>query len=347
MKKYYTIPFFIPHRACPFKCIFCDQKKIIGSPANSAEIYDIALKIPETVEKYLSTMRHGTKTHIEIGFFGGTFTGLNEESQKILLTPAYQFVQSKKIFGIRLSTRPDFIDQNKLKLLKNFGITTIELGIQSMSDSVLRASKRGYTAKDAENASKLIITEGFNLGHQIMLGLPESSFEDEYNTVMSAVKLKALEVRIYPLIVIEGTEIALLWKEKKYLPLTMEEAVSRSTRLLDYLYSNNIKVIRCGLHPSETLLKKENILAGPFHPSFRQKAESKLFGDMLKKISLNENIISVHYNPNDEQSFYGFQKYNHDTINQIKKKNIQILKDRAIPVKRLGYKTQSEIIITA
>ncbi len=302
MKRNYVIPFFIPHEGCPHKCIFCDQRKISGH--QSVRPDDIA----RTVDEYLTTIP-ASRVNVEIGFFGGTFTGLPFEVQEEFLRVAYPFVEKGMISGIRLSTRPDFIDEERLDLLKRYGVRCVELGVQSMSDNVLAAAKRGYVSGDVEKASAVILKEGFLLGHQMMVGLPFSRSEDEYYTAIRARQLGASQVRIYPVVVVEGTELASWWKEKKYVPLSETEAVRRCMNLMIYFGMSGIKVIRCGLHPSEGLLG-EDFLAGPFHPAFRQKVESRIFGLMLSKLRAMDDILEIVLNPEDEAIFFGFQKEN-------------------------------------
>ena len=309
MKKNYVIPFFIPHEGCPYQCIFCDQRKISGHQGVLPD--DVA----QTVEEYLSTMP-ASRANIEIGFFGGTFTGLSLKKQEEFLQVVCPFIEKGLISGIRLSTRPDFIDKKKLDLLKRFRVGCIELGVQSMSDDVLTAAKRGYVSKDVENASAEILKEGFLLGHQIMVGLPFSRPEDEYYTAVRAYELGASQVRIYPVLVVEGTELASWWKAKRYMPLSEDEAIRRCVNLMIYFEMKGIKVIRCGLHPSEELLG-DACLAGPFHPAFRQKVESRIFGLMFKMLSSTKEIQEIAFNPEDEAVFFGFKKENYPFLGDI------------------------------
>ena len=269
MKTHYTIPFFIPHHGCPHQCVFCNQKRITGFDDVNPE------HIIKKVEKYLSTIPE-TAERIEVGFFGGSFTGLPLNEQENYLKCVQSFWNEKRIHGIRLSTRPDFINEERLDFLKRYNVSRIELGVQSMSDKVLQVSKRGHTAKDVEIASQLIIENEFMLGHQMMIGLPESTWEDEFYTARRIKELGASEVRIYPVLVIKNTELADMYSSGNYMPLDEDTALLRSAKLIEYFKSNNIKVIRCGLHPSEELLNGSGFLAGPFHPSFRQKAEARI-----------------------------------------------------------------------
>ncbi|MFH1878988.1 MAG: radical SAM protein [Candidatus Omnitrophota bacterium] len=321
MIKHYTIPFFILHKGCPCQCVFCNQKKITGQEIPSPR------DIPEKIERYLATMPRG-EAEVEAGFFGGTFTGLPRDTQEALLKPVEPYIKKGLISGIRLSTRPDLIDHDVLAFLREKGVSCIELGVQSMSDRVLNASKRGHSALDTENASRMIVRHGFRLCHQIMCALPLSTFEDECFTAVEAARLGASQARIYPVLVIRGTELEALYKRKEYTPLTEEEAVERCAMLLVYFGSMGISVIRCGLHPSEGLINGNDLVAGPFHPAFRMKAESRVFGMMLRYARENPpgTIEEIAYNPSDEAAFYGFGKANAPEIKKIFGKNTPLVK---------------------
>lgn len=326
MKTHYTIPFFITHKGCTHKCVFCDQGSITGAkPVKPSEV-------TEKITRYLETIPEGAQ--VEVGFFGGSFTGVERSYQKDLLDPVRPFLDSHRVKGIRLSTRPDMIDKGILDFLKGRGVTCIELGVQSMSEKVLKLSKRGHAAEDVVKASKLIVEEGLELGHQIMLGLPGSTLDDEMETARMAKELGATQVRIYPVIVLDGTELAKLWSLKKYKPLTEEEAAKRAALLLRYFRSNHISVIRCGLHPSEELMEGRKVLAGPFHPAFRQKAESLMFEWMLQRLFENRpsDILKVTFNPDDEGAVYGFLGSNAEIIKKISGKKASLFqKDPKVP----------------
>ncbi|MGB2601127.1 MAG: radical SAM protein [Candidatus Omnitrophota bacterium] len=268
MKTHYTIPFFIPLKGCPNRCIFCDQNRITGESMPSPE------EVSPKIEKYLSTMPQ-SDVRIEVGFFGGSFTGLLLDLQKEFLSPVMPFVEEGRIYGIRLSTRPDLINEDIVTFLKDNGVTCIELGVQSMCEEVLSASKRGHTSEDTERASRLILEAGITLGHQMMVALPGSGPEEELYTARRIKELGASQVRIYPVLVVKGTELAQMWQRGEYVPLEEDEAVNRAAALISYFETNGIKVIRCGLHPSEGLLSGEEYLAGPFHPAFGQKARER------------------------------------------------------------------------
>lgn len=311
MKKHYTIPFFVTHKGCTHKCVFCDQKSITGQASVKPA------EIKGKMEKYIETIpEHAV---IEVGFFGGSFTGIPKDEQKKLLEPVLPFIENGSVEGIRISTRPDLINSDILRFLGDLGVTCIELGVQSMSDKVLKRSKRGHTAEDVVKASRLIMESHFRLGHQMMLGLPESTFRDEFHTAKMAKELGATQVRIYPVLVIKNTELAKWWRDKKYSPLTEDEAVERSARLISYFNSNGMTVLRCGLHPSEELSGGASLLAGPFHTSFRQKAESRIFAWMLERLLEDraKKIAKISFNPDDEGAFHGFGGSNSSILEKV------------------------------
>ena len=217
MKKQYIIPIFVPHLGCPNECIFCNQRKISGQLKNVTE-----QEVRDTIETYLDMFKE-KKTYKEVAFFGGSFTGIDIALQDTLLGVAYEYVKKKQIDGIRISTRPDYINRETLKRLKKFKVKTIELGVQSTNDYILKRSKRGHTYQDVKRASRLIRFYGFTLGHQMMVGLPESTRLDELNTAKDLAKLKPKIVRIYPVLVIKDTELEVEYKRGEYVPLELKE----------------------------------------------------------------------------------------------------------------------------
>jgi radical SAM superfamily enzyme len=266
--KHFTIPIFVPELACPNRCVFCNQHSISGchKQPEPEEVREIILMHLETVPEKGS--------HIEIGFFGGSFTGIESYLQAQYLAIADEFLKAGRIHGIRLSTRPDYINAESLDLLKKYGVTTIELGAQSLDDEVLQLSGRGHTVADVEKASEMIRSAGFNFGLQMMTGLPGDTPEKSLLTARRIVELGATCTRIYPTLVIRGTELEQLWRNGEYQPQSLDEAVALSAQLLEIFRQGGVEVIRVGLHPSEGLLDGSEMLAGPFHPSFRELAET-------------------------------------------------------------------------
>ena len=228
MKKQYIIPIFVPHLGCPNDCVFCNQKSISGQ-AKQVTKEDVK----NIIEEHLKYIKKDSK--VEVAFFGGSFTGIEEEKQEELLSVAYEYVKQKKIDSIRISTRPDYIDKKILKRLKKYKVKTIELGVQSANDYILKKAGRGHTFEDVVKASKLIKWYGFELGHQMMVGLPESTTVDEINTAKQLIKLKPKMVRIYPVLVIKNTKLEKLYKENNFKILTKEEYIDIVCDQLEYL----------------------------------------------------------------------------------------------------------------
>jgi histone acetyltransferase (RNA polymerase elongator complex component) len=278
-QKHYTIPVFIPELACPNRCVFCNQQKISGQILIPSED-----EIRKQIEDYLTGFPVGP--HIEIGFFGGSFTGVPKEEQEKFLQIAQPYLRDGRIHGIRVSTRPDYISQDRLDLLKAYGVTTIELGAQSLDEAVLLTSKRGHTIADVEKASALIRANGFSLGLQMMTGLPGDTLEKTLMTAHRIVEMGADNTRIYPALVIKNTELEDLYLAGQYQPLSIEEAVDRVKQLIPIFEAADITILRIGLHPSEGLLNGDDLVAGPFHPSFRELAESALWKDLFNQLTI-------------------------------------------------------------
>ncbi|RLD45840.1 MAG: radical SAM protein [Bacteroidetes bacterium] len=278
--RYYNIPIFIPELACPFQCIYCDQRKITGQShfVNEAEIIS-------TIDDYLETISR-EDCFIQLAFFGGTFTGLSIENQKQYLELVQPYIVSKQIQGIRISTRPDYITNDILRVLKQYNVTNIELGAQSLIDEVLEKVHRGHTFNDVKIASEMIINYGFTLGLQMMLGLPGDTKEYSLETAKRIIELGAKETRIYPTLVIKGTALDTLLKKGKYSAMTTLEAVEQSVELFQLFNNNNVKVIRIGLYPSENLLNEE-LVAGPDMRHFKEKVMSQIWNKKLKSIIHN------------------------------------------------------------
>lgn len=273
--KHYTIPVFTPEMACPFQCVFCNQQKISGH-TQSPDFQEVT----HTIRTYLNSFKVGER-HVEVGFFGGTFTGIPTDIQENYLKTVQPFLDSGEVHGIRLSTRPDYIDELVLARLKKYRVTTIELGAQSLDDSVLLASRRGHTVKQVETAAAMIRAAGFDLGLQMMIGLPGDTREKALATAQKIINLGASNTRIYPALVIKDTVMHRWYHQGKYISLTLEEAINWSKKLLLLFEKAGVRVIRLGLHPSEGLLDGSELVAGPFHPSFRELVLTEIWYDLL------------------------------------------------------------------
>ena len=269
MKKHVNIPIFIPHLGCPNQCVFCNQRTISGVDSFNID------NVQKQIEDALATIHSSQEA--EIAFFGGSFTGIDRELMISLLKLANEYIQCGRVKSIRCSTRPDYINDEILDILSRYGVTTIELGLQSTSDKVLTITKRGHTYTDEETACRLIVDHGFRLGGQMMIGLPGSTLHDEIETAKFIAKVGAVEARIYPTIVFHDTELFEMSKNKLYAPIETHDAIERSARILQIFDDNGVDVIRIGLCASENLNDEEKYYAGPNHPALGEMVESALF----------------------------------------------------------------------
>jgi histone acetyltransferase (RNA polymerase elongator complex component) len=330
MKRNYIIPIFVPHKGCPNDCIFCNQKKIAST---IVEISDLDVK--NTIESYLCTIPNDA--HIEVAFYGGSFTGIKIEYQNELLRVAKSYLDNKKIRGIRLSTRPDYINTEILDNLYNMGVTEIELGVQSMCDDVLLASNRGHLAKDVSKAVELIRKYPFKLGLQMMTGMYKSNFEKDLYTAKEIINLKPDFVRIYPTLIIADTHLEDLYKRNEYIPMKLEECIVLCAELLIRFEKEDIKVIRLGLQPTDVINLDGAVVAGPFHSAIRELVESKImlkmFLDSYKDVSNNNiecNELEIIINPRSISRFVGNNKQNIENIKKICNKKIKLVQDENI-----------------
>lgn len=280
MSKHRIIPIFIPHVGCPHDCVFCNQAKITGQLR--AEYDQITGEsVRETIERYLETIDRSQST-VEVSFFGGTFTAINLKKQKELLAAAKKAKSDGCIDFIRLSTRPDYINLPIMDHLKSYGVDIVELGVQSMDEDVLKRSRRGYDKKAVYQASRLIREFGMTLGHQLMIGLPGDTREKDFLSLQESIAMKPDLVRIYPALVIKDTEMEEAFLSGDYQPYGLDEAVEIAALMMQEYEKNDIRVIRIGLQPTEEINENADVIAGPFHPSIRELAESYL---LIKRIS--------------------------------------------------------------
>lgn len=272
--KHANISLFVPHMGCPHQCSFCNQKTISGS---------VKKLTPDDVTATLqSAVDYGVDSaNTEIAFFGGSFTAIPKDYMVSLLEATVPFIKNGDFCGIRVSTRPDAIDEDVLSVLKNYGVTAIELGAQSTDEQVLLLNKRGHTYKHIVEASQLIKKQGFSLGLQMMTGLLGDTAEKSLKTCENIIALKPDTVRIYPTITLEGTHLGELYKKGEYQPQTLEEAVDLCGKLLKRFYENNIRVIRLGLHSGGNV--EEGYLAGPYHPAFGELCQSSVYLEIAKE----------------------------------------------------------------
>lgn len=302
--KHYNIPIFISHFGCPNHCVFCNQQKINGYGETDTSVEEIQ----KIVESYLKTLPKNSEK--EVAFFGGTFTGLSMKLQKEYLECLQEYLQKGDIQGIRLSTRPDYINTLILEQLKQYGVSAIELGIQSLEEEVLRKSERFYTKEQVFESMKSIKNFGFELGVQLMIGLPLSSLEKEKQTAYELLSYSPDTVRIYPTLVLEETELEKQYQRGEYQALSLEEAVERSRQLSCIFENSGVKIIRLGLQTSEDLERGTSFIAGPFHPAFRELVETEISYSFLTKIFREKGIQTVYCHEKEVSRMVGLKKKN-------------------------------------
>lgn len=311
-KKHYSIPVFVPELACPHQCIYCNQHLISG-----------AKKIPDAkdvisiIETYLSTINF-QDNEVEVGFFGGSFTGIPIENQINYLKLVQPYIDRGNVESIRISTRPDYITEENLLILKKYRVKTIELGAQSLDNEVLAKSERGHFVADVEKASALIKFHEFDLGLQMMIGLPGDSLEKSVATANKIIDLKADNTRIYPCLVIKNTNLEKLFLNGDYMPLSLAESIIYLKKIIPLFEENNIKIIRVGLHPSKDL-DEGAYIAGPYHPSIRQLAETEIWFDklnVLRNKSDKSREIIVYISENERNNAIGYLAKNKKNLEQ-------------------------------
>ena len=309
--RHINVALFVPHNGCPNQCSFCNQRAISGhrnqvEPSDVDSAVNIALKNPES--------RGG-----EIAFFGGSFTAIERETMVSLLSAAYKYVENGSFKGIRISTRPDAIDEEICKLLKSYGVSAVELGAQSLDDSVLALNKRGHTAEDIVKATKLLQKEGFETGLQMMTGLYGSTVEDSIETAEKIIALHPDTVRIYPTVVLENTHLCDLYRNGKYQPQGVEEAAEICAVLLEMFENTGIKVIRTGLHSGGDV--EGEFVAGAYHPAFKEICESKIYlkkaTEFIRQNKIAEGRIEIRVSPKSVSQMTGQKKANIQALRKL------------------------------
>ena len=283
-RKHVNIPIFVVHMGCPNQCVFCDQRLISGTSSFSEET------VRGKIEEVLATVPPNAE--VEIAFFGGSFTGIDRDLMIRLLDTAEEYVKAGKVQGIRLSTRPDYISEEILESLSRYTVREVELGVQSISDTVLTASKRGHTAADTYRAFDLLRAAGIPFGGQMMIGLPSATVESEIRTAEEICAAGASSCRVYPTAVFHGTELAEMTERGEYLPLTLTDAVERMWRVLDVFDRHGVVCLRAGLCESDNMHDTDTFLAGVNHPAVGELARSALMAERIEEnlSSLSESL---------------------------------------------------------
>ncbi len=311
-KKQITVPVFIPHLGCPHCCRFCNQWRV-----SAARKLPDAASIDETIDLYLKNLSPAVE-RVELAFFGGSFTGIDRTIQISYLESVRNSKYAERINGIRVSTRPDYIDEEGAELLKRYDVETVELGVQSFSDEVLEKSGRGHTGEDVDMAIGILKSKGFRTGIQLMPGLPGDTFDSVMFSGIRTLELAPDDVRIYPTVVLRDTELEDLYRSGRYNPLSLDDAVDISARLYGLFISEGINVIRMGIHPME--MSDVSIVAGPYHTAFGFLVKSRYrLMNMLSEIDGIEHEttcenLSIKIPSLCSEEYIGMRKNNMDYI---------------------------------
>jgi histone acetyltransferase (RNA polymerase elongator complex component) len=309
-----VIPVFIPQQGCPHACLFCNQERISGAPAVRISGCEVA----EIIRTWLGYFRDDRARSVQVAFYGGSFTGLAEKRQRELLGAAGPFLDRGEVQSIRLSTRPDYIDPDRLALLAAYRVRTVELGVQSLDDTVLAASRRGHTSQDVARAVHLLRTNGFQIGLQMMVGLPGQNRSSLRATVERLIRLAPDFVRIYPLLVIRGSGLARQYEQGRFQPLSLDMAVLHCAWMKEKLTRSGIRIVRMGLQPGPEL--ERSLLAGPYHPSFGHLVDSRLMLHQVRGLLAGlepGQCVVLTINPRDVSLFQGMGGANRERLTRL------------------------------
>jgi len=281
------LPIFLPYAGCRERCLFCNQRTMAAEVPSPLAVRE---RIASSIEKIDLRQKHREK---QVAFYGGSFTAMEGSDQIRYLQEVEPFMSSGQIDSIRVSTRPDALDQKSLAVLTSFGVKTVEIGAQSMDDHVLFLSGRGHTAEDTVSSVRRLMDYGFEVGVQLMMGLPGDTLELFLHSLDRIIELRPHFVRIHPTLVLKGAPLESLWRAQRYSPLSLEEATRWLKVGLIKMERASIPVARLGLQPTEEL--RDHVLTGPFHPAFRHLVESAIAFDMLahliKSCPENEEVL--------------------------------------------------------
>lgn len=311
MKTHANIPIFVPHMGCPNACVFCNQRTISGH-----NVPDFT-KVESEIENALSTIDLSKRT-VQIAYFGGSFTAIDREDMIYLLSVAKKFIDDGRVESIRISTRPDCIDEEIVGILRSYGVKSVELGIQSSSERVLEVSGRGHGFECCKKASALIIGAGMEFVGQMMTGLPGSTKEDEIRTAEAIADMGAVAARIYPTVVFKGTKLADMTYCGGYVPMSREEAIERTEAAFEVFAERGIKVIRIGLQSGEALVSGEEIACGDYSEAIGEMCISRYFEKKLSALckGLSGEKVTVFCNPRRVSCAVGYKGENKTKIKE-------------------------------
>ena len=323
--KHYNIPVFVSHMGCPHDCVFCSQRTITGISEEMTP-----QKAKEIIDRYFEDIH--PEGYVEIAFFGGSFTGIDSELRRSLLKVAKEYIDKGLAHGIRLSTRPDYIDDEVLKELESFGVTAIELGVQSLDDEVLKKSGRGHDSLCVEKAVSCIRKYDFELGLQMMTGLPGDTFEKSVFTAKKISSLMPDTVRVYPTLVIRSTALERMMCRGEYKPWTVAETVDLLAEIKEIFDSAGIRIIRMGLQNTDEITPGASVVGGPFHEAIGELAQSRVF---LKKLCLlaeqcPDQCLNIGCNSREVSKIVGHKRANAQEIELRYKKRLKLWPDSNI-----------------
>lgn len=328
--RVYNIPVFVPHKGCPFDCVFCNQRKITGTTTDVTPN-----DVENIIEEHLRTLPREDR-YVEVAFFGGSFTGIPMKEQSALMAAVAKF--GTQINGIRLSTRPDYISEEIMDNLVAHGVTTIELGVQSMDDEVLKASNRGHTAEQVRKAVEIIRKYPVRLGLQMMTGLVGDTREKSIYTAKEIIKLKPEMVRIYPTLTIKDTYLEKLYNKGLYKPQTLEEAVETAKVIMLMFEAANINVIRVGLQATNEISSEGSVVAGPVHSAFRSLVESSIYYDLIKsELDGKSGNITIEVKSSEVSNAVGNKRVNIEKIKQEFGVNLKIRGNKEMNKREVRY----------
>jgi histone acetyltransferase (RNA polymerase elongator complex component) len=332
----FIIPIFLPHAGCPHQCIFCNQTSITGAQRDTVS----PEKVERQIHEFLKFKRNDRRP-VQVAFYGGNFLGLEKEYIKRLLNVSTKFVKNKEIDAIRFSTRPDTIDHDRIEIIKNYPVTTVEIGVQSMDDRVLAMAQRGHSASDTLRAVALLKNRQYQIGLQMMVGLPE---EDEAGSLSTAYRIGELEpdfVRIYPTIVLKNSLLARWYENGTYRPWSLERSIAHVKTLYLFFKKKNVPVIRMGLQASEDLDSGAAVLAGPYHPAFGHMVHSEIFLDMATELmehkSVSQDTVTINVHPKSISKMRGMKNSNMETLKRrFRLQSLDIVPDPTLDEDRLS-----------
>ncbi len=334
--KPFIIPLFIPHVGCAHRCVFCNQVRITGLKEQRVS----PRQARERIAEFLG-FKGNHRGAVEVAFYGGNFLGLPNSYRASLLSEAQKFVEKGLVKSIRCSTRPDSVSNNTLNTLAPYKVRVVEIGAQSMDDTVLALSRRGHTADHTREAVKVLKSHGLRVGLQIMPGLPGDTTQSIVETGQGVAKLKPDFVRIYPTVVVKNTALEKWYNSGRFKPLSLPEAVEITKRLFLFFQAQGISIIRMGLQATGSLLEPGNVVGGPFHPAFGHLVHSAIFFDLaVRKLESQQGLskrVALKVYPSDIPRLMGQKKGNiKGLLKRFNLEELRVFPDPGIPRNTVG-----------